>query len=78
MPKGATLDLHLNRDELTVRANDAILGSVNSAVLCSAISEVYLGQEPISPAAKEQVVAGIAKRFTEKGEYICLEGTAVL
>ena len=78
LPKGATLDLHLNRDELTVRANDAILGSVNSAVLCSAISEVYLGQEPISPAAKEQVVAGIAKRFTEKGEYICLEGTAVL
>ena len=29
-------------------------------------------------AAKEQVVAGIAKRFTEKGEYICLEGIAVL
>ena len=48
------------------------------AALCNAISEVYLGQEPISPAAKAQVVAGIAKRFTEKGEYISLEGTTAI
>ena len=79
LPKGLKLDLHLNRDKLTVHANDAILGSaIDSAVLCNAISEVYLGQEPISPAAKAQVVAGIAKRFTEKGEYICLEGTTAI
>lgn len=63
--KGMPLSFCISKDSLTSKIDGKLAGTIRSRALCEAVLGVYLGRDPVSPDAKQNIGSGLATMLAE-------------
>lgn len=64
--KGLEISFNFRDGRLTTKADGREIGSLQNSALSNTLLEIYLGNDPVSPTAKDSFGEGLANLIAER------------